>query len=106
MKSKIKGMVTCDICGRDFPLIAEETYVARDVERGGVVAVITGEVETAWYDAIDCPHCGCQNVLQERKRPIAPEDAGCGEGDDPESCADCCGGCSACPGGEEVDDGE
>lgn len=105
MESKVKGMRTCQVCGRDFPLIAEEAYVARDVERSGITAAIVGEVESAWYDAIDCPHCRCQNVLQERKRPLTPKDLGGGE-DDPESCADCCGGCSACPGSEEVDDGE
>lgn len=91
MESKVKGMAACEVCGRGFPLIAEEVYVARDVERSGIAAVVVGEVESAWYDAIDCPHCGCQNVLQERKRPLAPGDlgdeesteGGCGcEGDD------------------------
>lgn len=104
MEGKIKGIAACRVCGHDFPLIAEEVYVARDEKREGIAAAITGEVEPKWYDAIDCPHCGCQNVLQERKRPLTSEDA-YGE-DDPESCADCPGGCSACPGREEVDNGE
>lgn len=106
MENRVKGMATCGVCGRDFPLIAEEVYVARDAGRSGIAAAIVGDVESKWYDAIDCPHCGCQNVLQERKRPLAPEDLGLGEDDYPESCADCRGGCSACPGSEEVDDGE
>lgn len=84
MENKVKGMAACKVCGRDFPLIAEEVYVARDVMREGVAAVIVGEVESKWYDAINCPHCGCQNILQERKRPLTPGDA---EG----SCEHCCG---------------
>lgn len=104
MEGKIKGMRACQVCGRDFPLVAEEAYVARDVEQGGLATALSS-TESRWYDAIDCPHCGCQNVLQERKRPLTPGDLGDGEGY-PESCADCCGGCSACPGREEADDGE
>lgn len=102
---KIKGMYTCGVCGRDFPLIAEERYTVRGTERSGIAVAFSLE-EADRYDAFDCPHCGCQNVVSPRMRELEPEDAGCGEGDDPGSCADCCGGCSACPGGEEVDDGE
>lgn len=102
--NKIKGMYTCDVCGRDFPLIAEERHTVRDTERSGLAVAISFE-EADRFDAFDCPHCGCQNVVNKRLRELEPEDAGCGE-DDPESCADCCGGCSACPGGGEVDDGE
>lgn len=103
MHSKIKGMSTCVVCGRDFPLIAEEVYVARDVERSGITAAIVGEVESAWYDAIDCPHCRCQNVLQERKRPLTPEDTG------EEECggSGCCFDCDEdCPARGEVYSGE
>ena len=65
---KIKGMATCKICGRDFPLIAEEHYVARNPVKSGVVPALAGEQEPQLFDAIDCPHCGCQFVMQERKR--------------------------------------
>lgn len=98
MENKVPGLRTCSVCGRDFPLIAEKAYAARDAEQGSLAAIV-GDMESWWYDVIDCPHCGCQNVLQERKRPLTPED-------DPGSCADCCGGCPACPGSEEVDHGE
>ena len=103
MESKVKGMRACQVCGRDFPLIAEEAYVARDVERSGIAAVVTGEVEAAWYDAIDCPHCGCQNVLQERKRPVVPEDADEEECGGSGFCFDCD---EDCPAREGVDLGE
>lgn len=64
---KINGMITCHVCGRNFPLVEEEHYVARDPVKKGIVSVISGQVEATQYDAIDCPHCGCQNILQERK---------------------------------------
>lgn len=85
MKGKIKGMATCEVCGRDFPLVTEETYVARDAGIAGIGAALVHE-EPKWYDAIDCPHCGCQNVLQDRKRFLAPEDVECEDSE----CGDCC----------------
>lgn len=66
----MKGMTTCKICGRDFPLIAEEHYVARDSEKKGVIPALSGQDEAIQYDAFNCPHCGCQNVMQERKHEI------------------------------------
>lgn len=63
----MKGMTTCKICGRDFPLLAEEHYVARGIEKKGVIPALSGQDEAAQYDAFDCPHCGCQNIMQERK---------------------------------------
>ena len=63
----MKGMTTCKICGRDFPLMAEEHYVARDTEKKGVIPALSGQDEAIQYDAFDCPYCGCQNVMQERK---------------------------------------
>lgn len=98
-EDRIPGMRECQVCGRPFPLVAESHYVARDCDYVGLEAVFGNWREPMLYDAIDCPHCGCQNVMRKRKRPLTPED-------DPKSCADCCGGCSACPGGEEVGHGE
>ena len=63
----MKGMTTCKVCGRDFPLIIEDHYVARGVEKRGVIAAISMQEEALQYDVFDCPHCGCQNVMQERK---------------------------------------
>ena len=68
----MKGMTTCKVCGRDFPLMAEEHYVARNVEKKGIIPVISGNDESVWFDAFDCPHCGCQNVMQSRKRLVSP----------------------------------
>lgn len=70
-----KGMTTCKVCGRDFALISEDHYVARDTEKTGVITALNGQ-EAVRYDAFDCPHCGCQNVIQERKQETCPCDFG------------------------------
>ena len=63
----MKGMTTCKVCGRDFALIVEEHYVARDLEKKGVIPALNDTVESGEYDAFECPHCGCQNIMQGRK---------------------------------------
>lgn len=69
---RIKGAVTCNICGRTIPLIYEEHYIASDNSVSGITTIISHEAPQI-YDAIDCPHCGCQAILQKRK--YALEDA-------------------------------
>ena len=70
----VRGMYTCGVCGRDFPLISEEHYISKDPEATGLSALVNNTV--LLYDAIDCPHCGCQNVLQKRKPFACPCDYG------------------------------
>lgn len=65
----MKGMRTCVICGRDFPLLVEDHYVARDPSKIGAIANLVNIDKDFEYDAFDCPHCGCQNIMQERKCP-------------------------------------
>ena len=72
----MKGMTTCKVCGRDFPLIFEEHYVAQDPQQKGLAAVISTTDKAYTYDAFDCPHCGCQNVMQQRKPTKCPCDYG------------------------------
>lgn len=62
-----KGMTTCGVCGRDFALIAEDHYVASDNLKTRMIGAFGG-TEPDIYDAYDCPHCGCQNIMQTRKR--------------------------------------
>lgn len=64
-----KGMTECKICHREFALCIEDHYVAQDPKKTGIIAVIGSNDPEVHYDAIDCPHCGCQNILQERKCP-------------------------------------
>ena len=87
-----KGMATCVVCGRDFALMAEEHYTARDTEKNGMIPSITGEQEPVLYDAFDCPHCGCQNVMKERKRGC--DECECTDGDTAEVDHDGCIGCA------------
>ena len=60
------GMTICKVCGRPFALNAEEHYVTERAP--GSVPGIFMVGREIFADAFDCPHCGCQNVLQERKR--------------------------------------
>lgn len=90
-----KGMTTCKVCGRDFALIAEEHYVVRDFGKKGVLETLSTK-EPMQYDAFDCPHCGCQNVMQVRMIDVDEEEHdGCAEceyedcAEDEEPCAEC-----------------
>lgn len=69
-----KGMIECAVCHREFALIAEDHYVAKDPVATGISAVVSNTIYP--YDAIDCPHCGCQNILQKRKPFACPCDFG------------------------------
>ena len=60
-------MYKCKICGKEFELQKGEHYVTRDASQSGIAKVIVSTEEKI-YDTFDCPHCGCQNVMQERKR--------------------------------------
>ena len=58
----------CKICGKDFELKLDNHYVSRDNETHGIVNAIRSEEENI-FDTFDCPYCGCQNIIQQRKRP-------------------------------------
>lgn len=67
-----KGITECKVCHREFALIAEDHYVAYDPRPMGGLATLTCTDPTRQYDAIDCPHCGCQSILQDRKPGVCP----------------------------------
>lgn len=71
-----KGMTTCNVCGRDFALIAEDHYISIAESKTGLAAFAGGD-EPAMHDAMDCPHCGCQNILGKRERPYIHEVEAC-----------------------------
>lgn len=76
---KVKGVATCKVCGRDFPLIMGEHYIAHEPKHEGSIYSLVSTDKASEFDAFDCPHCGCQNVMQERK-PSCPCDYGyCGD---------------------------
>ena len=53
----------CKVCGKKFKLTADKRYevVKRPV---GFSCLTTAPVT---YEAFDCPHCGCQNVVNVRE---------------------------------------
>lgn len=63
-------MYKCKICDHEFELLAAEHYIARDAGRSGLATIVGGSEETL-YDAFNCPFCGCQNTVQERKRDFS-----------------------------------
>lgn len=65
---RLAGIATCEICLKDFNLDAKERYTIRKNDKSGISALASHE-EPELFDAIDCPHCGCQKVLQPRLRP-------------------------------------
>lgn len=70
----MKGMTTCKVCGRDFALMAEDHYIAQDPQKVGAIANLVSTDRAFEFDAFDCPHCGCQNVMQGRKPVYLEED--------------------------------
>ena len=61
-------MLKCKICGTKFPAIKERHYVARDNGKTGLSSAFGSNDEERIYDSFDCPMCGCQVVVQDRKR--------------------------------------
>lgn len=58
MAISIKSIKTCSVCGWDYSVRGSNLYVAEEV---------TPLFQpNKYYDAIDCPHCGCQIILGER----------------------------------------
>lgn len=52
-------MKKCNACGRRFRLLAKNRYeVAKSPV--GLNCLTQG---TVYYNAFDCPHCGCQNIV-------------------------------------------
>lgn len=71
MLTNIKdGLAKCSICGGAFKLDADKHYISRDDGEVGVVTLFKAQPEGQLYDTFDCPHCGCQNMVQKRKRAI------------------------------------
>lgn len=61
-------MLKCKVCGKEFEANLERHYVARDIGKTGLAAAFGNNDEENLYDAFDCPYCGCQFVVQGRKR--------------------------------------
>lgn len=49
----------CKVCGKRFVLFAHNRYVVMVAPVG--MNLLTQKTE--YYNAFDCPHCGCQNIV-------------------------------------------
>lgn len=65
--------IKCKVCESEFPPMIEKHYVSRDEGRVGPFANLN-KAEEKIYDTYDCPVCGCQVVVQERKRVFCQEE--------------------------------
>lgn len=75
-------MLKCKICGKEFEANLDRHYVARDNGKTGLTVAISNNEEKL-YDAFDCPACGCQVVVQERKRQyIIPNEVAANDEDE------------------------
>lgn len=62
----------CPTCGSEIILVNEDHYIARDDGKVGMMSAFTSNDETQLYDAFDCKRCGCQLIIQKRKRKFIP----------------------------------
>lgn len=58
----MKRKQTCQICGNRFKVTKDQVYIV--IEKQGFAASLTTPAPK--FDAIDCPSCGCQQVLAVR----------------------------------------
>ena len=62
----------CKVCGAELILSKRNHYISRGCEVTGIASIAKRE-EPKLYDTFDCGVCGCQNVMQERKRGLELE---------------------------------
>ena len=62
--------IKCKVCDCEFIPQVKGHYIARTDGKTGVVAAFQSNDETGLFDAFDCPQCGCQVIVQERKRSV------------------------------------
>nr|DAF84113.1 MAG TPA: LysW biosynthesis protein LysW [Caudoviricetes sp.] len=53
----------CKICGKRFKLMKENRYLA--TEKIAAFGTLTKLPKV--FEAFDCPHCGCQNIVNTRE---------------------------------------
>lgn len=63
---------TCKVCGYVFELTKKRHYIAR--EKTELFLLPSNKMEPTLYDAFDCPNCGCQYIVNERKRVFERRD--------------------------------
>jgi hypothetical protein len=61
--------IKCNVCACEFIPEKDEHYISRDKIETGLTKIVNSPEENL-YDTFDCPQCGCQMVMQERKRVL------------------------------------
>lgn len=61
--------IKCKVCECEFVPEKKEHYISRDEVKVGL-SNLAGGMEEKIYDTFDCPQCGCQNIMGERKRSL------------------------------------
>ena len=59
--------IKCKVCKARFYPSAEHRYTSRDMSSTGISNIMHQD-EVELYDSFDCPICGCQMIVQKRKR--------------------------------------
>lgn len=62
----------CKICACEFVPDARYHYISRDAGPTGLASSFGSHDEPTLYDSFDCPDCGCQIIVGERKRFYIP----------------------------------
>ena len=65
-------MLECKICGCKFNAVEERHYISRDNGKSGLAVAFGSELRKNCTRPFDCPSCGCQIVVRERKRIYIP----------------------------------
>ena len=60
----------CKTCRGMFEMKAENRYIVAEAKNAGFAALSNGP-GIVYYDAFDCPFCGCQNVTGVRVPKLA-----------------------------------
>ena len=68
----------CKVCEKEFELLKKNKYIV-NVELTALQRAF-GMVSDKVYEAFDCPYCGCQNLVNERKENIIEGDSNVVEG--------------------------
>lgn len=60
-KENKKQKYKCVVCGHRFEIEIDKKYVVKIQE---------GLINKTYYDAVDCPRCGCQNIIWKREEIV------------------------------------
>ncbi len=57
-----KPIRKCSFCGIEFEIDVNKKYIVKSKEN---------LLDISYFDAIDCPKCGCQNIIWKRLERVS-----------------------------------